>query len=290
MEEFNGILLKAEKSAEIGNIDATYHELRKLPLANFCELYLKRPRQFASLEAFLPIMPTDTQQKQWVGDSGTTLMKRTASLARLYELLSWKHTGKGLQNHRLLDYGCGWGRILSVMPYFASYDAIVGVDPLEESVQLCQDSGIHSDVCLITALPSEFSSRHFGNFDVVTIFSVFTHTPDWLTRDILKLCAFATNDTGVIFCTIRFADWLLVRKNVWPQSVIDRMHLEFLETGYSFVDFGGTGIGLDHSLYGDTIISIASFRKLAQSAGWKIVDCERDPLEPFQYCVVLSKS
>lgn len=288
--QFRDIIEKANTLAERKLTSETYQALRELPLADYCALQLNVPQKYSALKDFIPKMPSADQQKRWVGDSGPQLMRRSASLVRLYEYLSWRQTGSGLFRKNILDYGCGWGRILRLLPYFVNHEQIEGVDPMPESLKICQDSGIHSKVYPVSARPEPFESALYSRFDVVTLFSVFTHTPDWLIVDVLKNCDKATNRDGRVFCTIRSDDWLIVREGVWPKDLLDRVKTEYANSGYSFIGIGGSSSGLDDQLYGDTITTVDYFKSLCERAGWRIDFCDRDPLEPFQLCVVLSKA
>lgn len=53
---------------------------------------------------------------------------------RLFDLISWRVTGAGLENKKILDYGCGWGRLLRLMNYYSDPDRVCGVDAMQESL------------------------------------------------------------------------------------------------------------------------------------------------------------
>lgn len=61
-------------------------------------------------------------------------MSRSCSLLRLFDLISWRVTGAGLENKKILDYGCGWGRLLRLMNYYSDPDRVCGVDAMQESL------------------------------------------------------------------------------------------------------------------------------------------------------------
>lgn len=289
--QFRSEITQANTLAETGLVQETYEALRNIPFADYCDLQLNVPAEWKALREFLPKMPSAEDQKRWVGDHGPALMRRSASLVRLYEYLSWRQTGSGLNGKNILDYGCGWGRVLRLLPYFANPNQIEGVDPMPDSLRICRESKIHSKVFPVSPRPDRFESPLFTSFDIVTIFSVFTHTPEWLTVDILKNCAAATRKDGRVICTIRANNWLMVRNGHWPQNLLERVQREYAEIGYSFISLRNSAgnSGLQEDLYGDTVMTIDYFRLLAERAGWKIEVCDRDPLEPFQICVMLAK-
>ncbi len=286
---FEKVLERAERKANEGDINGMYSVLRELPLADFCSLHLERPTSFPSLASLIPKMPSDSNQKKWVGDFGVSLMRRTSSLVRLYEYLSWRHTGSSLVSKNILDYGCGWGRVLRTLPYFCDPSSIEGVDPLQDSLEICRENGIHSTVHLIDPYPKPFESKLYGEFDFVTIFSVFTHTPDWLSSEILKQCADATSENGIVVCTIRSVDWINVRDGVWPADLINNAKRAYSENGYAFIPVGGETEVLENQIYGDTILTPLYFKELCARAGWHVVSFDRDMLEPYQLCAILAK-
>lgn len=289
MVNFPVVLDQAETHAANGDVTQMVTCLRKLPFADFCSLHLDVSSDYPSLKSRIPRLPSAADQTRWVGDHGLSLMKRSANLVRLYEYLSWRHSGRSLRDHYVLDYGCGWGRLLRLMPYFVDHDRLEGVDALKASVDICLSNGVLSLVRQVNSIPDRFDSDLFGRFGIVSLFSVFTHTPDWLTREILRLAHTSSNSDALVFCTIRTDDWLVVRNGLWPQDVIDGARASFGQTGYAFIPIGGISSGFSSDQYGDTIVSPNYFSNLCEMEGWRVLAFDRDMSEPFQLCVILEK-
>lgn len=274
----------AERAAAAGNSDGAFEALRALPFADFCELILSVPPSHPALHALLPKMPSAEAQKRWVGDHGRLLMVRSCSLIRLFELTSWRYRGRSLEGANILDYGCGWGRLLRLLYHKTSQATIFGVDPMQESLQHCKDCGLKGNIAKCDAVPRELP---FGRvlFDFVFSFSVFTHVPREVADAILRAIRQRISPDGVLVVTVRSHEFWELRRPVWNPKKVDALIADHLSTGYAFVPLE-TG-GLKSEEYGDTTYSRQNFERLCNECGWNVAGVERDMTEPFQIAVVL---
>jgi len=287
----NEVLEAANDRARSGDVEGMYTELRALPLADFCMLHLhSAPPQFSDLMKSLPKMPAPDVQMKWVGDSGASLMARSCSLARLFDHISWRTTGSGLAGKRIIDYGCGWGRLLRIMNYYSAPSCVFGVDAMQKSLDLCVASGVPNKTALVPARPSNPQLPFGGEFDFAYLFSVFSHTPQEVTTAVLQFLGRMCRSDAVIFATIRTADWLKMREGTWPERLVSEMFRAYNERGYAFVPLNGDTEALAEADYGDTIMTPAYFATLAAYAGWKIAAVDRDVLEPFQLGIALKRA
>lgn len=290
MEYLNTILSEADRLAQLRDVTGMYRTLRDIPLADYCLLHLNTPSRFPGLAKALPTMPSIDVQKKWVGDSGVSLMARSCSLLRLFDVISWKSTGKGLKDKKILDYGCGWGRLLRLMNYYSDPVRVCGVDVMQQSLDMCISSGLHNRTALISSRPSSDKDAIIGSdFDFVYLFSVFSHTPEEVTLNVLRYIADLTNPEALVISTIRTIEWLQVREKTWPEQLLSSMTHSYRNDGYAFIALNGDKGILNEADYGDTIMTPSFFSRLAQKAGWQVVDVDRDILEPFQVCVALRK-
>jgi hypothetical protein len=63
-------------------------------------------------------MASDEVQQHWTGGSGLSLLRQTYNFVRSTAYNFARLTRRDLTNAMILDYGCGYGRILRMMSYF----------------------------------------------------------------------------------------------------------------------------------------------------------------------------
>ncbi len=112
-----------------------------LPLDVFALLQLERPEAFPNLREFLPTMPSGEIQESWNGAQGRELLRMSVDfLTRSSSSYSSAGTGKSLAQSHVLDFGCGWGRLLRLMTRYVPEDQLFGVDPWDQSLELCRSA------------------------------------------------------------------------------------------------------------------------------------------------------
>ena len=280
------ILSRANIAARNNNLVNVYRHLRMLPFADYCRLHLAPMMAYPNLAKVLPIMPPNEVQKKWVGDSGSNLMLRSSNLVRLFDLIAYRVLESGLAGKTILDYGCGWGRLLRLMNYHSPVDKVIGIDPMQSSLDHCKESQIPNPLKLVSTRPKNIKSVD-TEIDFAFAFSVFTHTPHDVTRCVLRALRPLMSSNSVFVPTIRTDEWLVLREGAWPDTVIEEMKDSFKATGYGFRTYENSDslAALD---YGDTIMSVEYFSEMADEEGWSIKLIDRDFSEPFQIAVALS--
>ena len=68
--------------------------------------------------SMLPRMASEQVQLNWTGASGAVLLGQTLNFVNCIAANYSDLTGKGLKNKKILDFGCGYGRIMRLMYYF----------------------------------------------------------------------------------------------------------------------------------------------------------------------------
>ncbi len=277
------VLQQADGLASQGDLSGVYDQIRNLALADFCNLHIDPLAKFPNLAKILPQMPADDVQMKWVGDSGKPLMMRTCNLARLFDTISYKVTGSGLEGKNILDYGCGYGRLLRIMNYYSPVDRVHGVDPMQVSLDHCTKGNIPNELKLISTRPESLPLKE-NHYDFAFAFSVFSHTPAPVTASVLKGLRPYMSDNSVFVATIRSVEWVSVRDGKWPEETCKRMRDNFYADGYAFETFNNDD-SLEEQDYGDTIMSVEYVDALARKVGWKVAEVDRDLTEPFQIAV-----
>lgn len=206
----------------------------------------------ALIGKFLPRMASEEVQKSWTGASGETLMRQSVDFLRVVsERYAW-FTGSSLQGKKILDYGCGYGRLLRLLPFFTNIENIYGVDPWEKAIELCVQDGVPGNLSTIPYLPSS----PIGNdrFDLIFAFSVFTHTSERATRAGLLTMLESLTPGGVGVITIRPRNYWTICPNAVSLGQVAQLETEYDSSGFSFLPHLREAVDGDVT-YGDTVVA-----------------------------------
>lgn len=117
----------------------------------------------------MPGFPSAEKLKAWIGSSGTAALQEIYPFYRIinryYELLEIGIN----ENTTLLDFGCGWGRIMR----FFHPDNILGVDVNEDVLSFCKSHILYGNFSKIN--PESPPDIEGESIDIITLYSVFTH-------------------------------------------------------------------------------------------------------------------
>jgi len=276
------IIAEAEEIAGTGSIDDVLESLRQLCLDDFAELLLELPNQrFPRLSSVLPRMASEKVQNNWTGNSGLPLLVQTASFVRLAAHNCQKLLGRGLNDRTILDFGCGYGRILRLMYYYSSPARIWGLDPWEKSIELCRADGVLGQLAVSDYLPATIPVGDV-TFDFIYSFSVFTHLSERAATLALSTLGRYADSGGLFVMTIR-------PKEYWSKldgvAVIgrpidrDKLVAEHERSGFAFVSHGRDPIDGEMT-YGEASLSFEWIREHAK--GWEMIGYDRSVIDPLQ--------
>ncbi|MBY0610989.1 MAG: class I SAM-dependent methyltransferase [Beijerinckiaceae bacterium] len=256
--------------------------LRDLPLDDFGLIMISMPNpDLPNLSVLLPAMASQEAQQNWTGSHGFTLLGQTNNFVRVVAQNFQAICDRPLDGARILDYGCGYGRIMRSMYYFTNPDSIVGCDPWDQSIELCKAARVPSAVELSDYLPTSlpFNSK----FDLIYAFSVFTHLSMRATRMALETLQNYLTEDGLLVITIRPVEYWAIDPNV---SNTDRQRLTDLhrKTGFAFLPHDRPAIDSDVT-YGDTSMTLNYFE--GNFPQLKVVKLDRTMLDPYQLIVFL---
>jgi len=279
----SNVLNGIEKQALTLSGEEIQSKMRRLCLDEFAEVLLNMPNsQYPNISSCLPEMASDEVQNNWTGSCGYTLLHQSLTFVRATWHSYERMTGRKLDTAKILDYGCGYGRLLRLMMYFANNDHLFGCDPWEKSIELCRESGIKCDLQVTDYLPLALPYPN-GNFDLIYAFSVFTHTSLRATTTALAALSKIIRPDGVLVITIRPVEYWDYHQNL---SDTERKSLKnnHDHTGFSFRPHNRQSVDGDIT-YGDTSISLEFIEK--NFSDWKILDSERTLDDPYQRIVYL---
>lgn len=236
---------------------------KDISLDKFGLLLLDVPSAYPNIKAFFPSMASDEVQDSWTGNHGKVLLGQ--SLAFMKNVLSgyYEITGRDIQDARVLDFGCGWGRLLRLLYKYVSYEQIYGIDPWYKSIDHCRDQGIKGNLAISDYVPRTIPFD--VQFDLIYAFSVFTHLS-------AKTCAVSLStlrkyiaDNSLLVITIRPKEYWLVHQNGKFSSEMLALHDK---TGFAFIPHNRPPIDGDIT-YGDASISVDYFER--NFPQWKVI-------------------
>lgn len=250
------------------------HLFRKIPLDVFGKLLLDIPPEFPNIKAFFPTMASEDVQKSWTGAHGEVLLSQSLIFVKTMISGYAAITGKKIENAKILDYGCGWGRLIRPLYKFIPFDHIYAVDPYVESIKQCERHGIKGNLALSDWVPTSLPFER--QFDLIFAFSVFTHLSEKTSRTVLKtLRKYITKD-GLLIITIRPKEYWYVHNQGVLASQMIKMHDE---NGLAFAPHHRAPIDGDIT-YGDTSMSLAYFE--GHFTQWKLESMEWNDMDSNQ--------
>jgi SAM-dependent methyltransferase len=280
------ILASAERLAALDDLEPVLAELRKLRLEQFGEVLLDMPDgRFPGLSRLLPAMASPEVQLSWTGASGATLLQQTIEFVKAVEYNFERFTGRDLKNRKVLDFGCGYGRIARLMYYFTPAANLFCVDPWDESIRLCRESRLPGHFFISEYVPRSLPFPD-ADFDLIYCFSVFTHLSMRTARVVLRLLRNYVADDGMLVITVRPEEYWMMNGAFHPSSTRSPQDLleEHRRNGFAFVPHQREPIDGDIT-YGDASISIDWLTR--EFPEWKIETFDSSPKDPYQRRVFL---
>ena len=272
LREIDGEIEKIRQD-EIPNL------FRKIPLETFGKLLLDIPSQYPRIKAFFPTMPSNEIQDHWTGSHGELLLGQ--SLAFMKTMLSGfgALTGKKIENARILDFGCGWGRLIRLCYKFVPIDNIFGVDPWDESIKECKNHGIKANLAISDWVPHSLPFEQ--RFTLIFAFSVFTHLSEKTTQIVLATLRKYIENDGLLVITVRPKEYWRVHNQGASESEMIKVHDE---KGFAFMPHERPPVDGDIT-YGDASISTEYFEKLIPN--WKVESVEFNEVDSNQVILFL---
>lgn len=218
-----------------------------------------------ALLSLLPTMPDEQTQINWTGRSGYETLHQAFLAFSLFKKIINKHYKDIRSCDRILDFGCGWGRIIRFFMKDIGPEGLLGIDCYEDAIAICRESNLRCAFESIDVMPPTLFPENF--FDAIYLYSVFSHLSEeahmaWLLefRRILK-------PGGVVIATTRPRHFIIecdaMRKDKNIKEFQHGAVASFQDVKRSLSDYdngrfchsptGGGGV-LSTSFYGETAI------------------------------------
>jgi hypothetical protein len=171
LEAFAGPRLDAidrQLQSEGGSL-FNYRLFRDLDIWAWTLLLSRRYTSYLSILETLPHVPEPELQESRDGAHGLTLLGRSSSFYRYLHSMHASHGSGELPTARILDLGCGWGRLTRFFCRDVDPGCLHACEPDEELLQVCRRSHLPA-VLHQTDRPPE------GNFDLAYSTSALTRS------------------------------------------------------------------------------------------------------------------
>jgi SAM-dependent methyltransferase len=156
---------------------------------------------YAGIRGVLPRVPEPELQARWNGAGGAALAAQGAAFYRRLRERCDRHGGRPLADARVLDFGCGWGRLTRMLARDVEPARLFGCDPDEAILAVCRDNGVPGTFARSERVPDRLPFD--GRFDLAYAFSVFTHLSEAAHERCLAALHEALAPAGLLVLTVR---------------------------------------------------------------------------------------
>lgn len=279
---FNEQLAKIDQEVGATNSPNIPKLFRHFPLDEFGKLLLDIPQQYPHLQDYFPSMADIEVQKSWTGSHSEVLLYQSVAFIKTmiygYSLI----TGKDIENAKVLDFGCGWGRLIRLLYKYVPVDHIYGLDPWDQSISICKQNRVKGHLEKSDFVPHSLPFAE--QFNLIFAFSVFTHLSEKTTHTVLSTLRKYISEDGVLVITIRPKEYWQIHNNGEIATEMIALHNE---QGFAFKPHNLPPIDGDIT-YGDTSMTLDYFEN--NFPYWKIVAVECNNIDLYQVILFLKPS
>lgn len=253
-------LAQVEAACAAGGPEAFAH-FRALEDDLWGLLLTREYRDLPNILAVLPDVPDRALQRVWNGTDGVVLAAQSTAFYTKARDAFDRHGPVPLATARVLDFGCGWGRLTRYFARDVEPGALFGCDPVESILDVCRAARVPADV-----RRSDFVPRRLP-FDeplhLAYAFSVFTHLSEESAQACLEALHAALAPGGVLVVTVRPPEYLAQQPLMRP--ALDELGADAAarleEPRYVFVPHATEETHLQYDegemTYGEAIIPLA---------------------------------
>jgi SAM-dependent methyltransferase len=212
---------------------------------------------YPNIRALLPDMPDPSLQELWNGASGVTLAMMGAGFYRKLRARFAEHGQVPLAGARVLDFGCGWGRLTRFLARDVDPGGLYGCDPVQMILDVCRETRVPATLARSDFVPERVPFE--GPFDLAFAFSVFTHLSEPAQESSLRALHAALRPGAILVVTIRPPAYLRVSPLLKPTPLApDEARYLFVAHAAqdSHPQYGGGDM-----TYGETVITLPYIRE-----------------------------
>lgn len=150
-----------------------YARLSEVRLAQWLDILLGSlsERQWNGVN--LPTFPPPHLQAAFVGTSNEAALRNAYDFYLHVQNELTLHAKPLGRESTVLDFGCGWGRIMRFFLRDVPWPQLFGFDPWSEAIQLCRSTEVYGQFLKTNLLPPCLVKDE--TFDLIYAYSVFSH-------------------------------------------------------------------------------------------------------------------
>jgi len=199
-------------------------------------------RRRKAIARLLPKMPEVSIQELYTGSSGDVTLREGFDAYKIFKNSYETYVGPIGSCRAVLDFGCGWGRIIR---FFLK--RLSGVDHAPQAIRICQETNEWSKFTLIEPKPpTELTPQSFG---LIYLYSVFSHLPEEMHWMLLNEFHRLLVPGGMLIATTRARDFVHYCKALRDDPQLNGKPDSLRRTARIFGDVDATLSAYDSGLY-----------------------------------------
>jgi SAM-dependent methyltransferase len=277
LEHFHGEQLKAIDAVCEDGAPEHFALFRGLDADLWALLLTQEYEVYPNIRSLLPSVPNPSLQELWNGASGARLADQSKSFySKVCDRFA-QHGEVQLADARVLDFGCGWGRLTRFFARDVAPGRLYGCDPVEEILDVCRETRVPASLARSEFVPERLPFDE--SFDLAVSFSVFTHISEPAHESSLRALHASLRPGGILILTVRALGYLQSCERM--HSLLEALGPEYRarleEPRYLFVPHPAEPSHLQYSggemTYGETVITLPYILE-CWSSGFELLEVD----------------
>jgi len=212
-------------------------------------------RQSSRLQEILPSLPEEKVQLQSNGISGDVALVDGFIIYRWVREIYETYNGALSNASGILDFGCGWGRVIRYFLKDLDPSKIWGIDHYNKVLEICKQTNRWCNFSLVNSFPPTTFADN--TFDLIFCYSVFSHLSEEAHQKWLAELGRILRPDGMLLATTWERDFILrcdqTRQNRNLPFFQQHLPTMFVNTAQALTDYDNGKFCFDSSIesYGD---------------------------------------